>query len=79
MALDYATGAANMSYEDTQGWLTRLTDNTTPELSAKLRNAASQMEQLLRPSGCRRPRRRSPRRSNRWTAMSTRWTPSFRS
>ncbi len=49
VALDYATGAANMSYEDTQGWLTRLTDNTTPELSAKLRNAASQMEQLLRP------------------------------
>lgn len=49
VALDYATGAANMSYEDTQGWLTRLTANTTPELSAKLRNAASQMEQLLRP------------------------------
>ncbi|GAA4675615.1 hypothetical protein [Gordonia humi] len=49
IALDYAAGAADMSYEDTQGWLTRLTANTTPELGTRLRNAASQMEQLLRP------------------------------
>lgn len=49
VALDYATGAANMSYEDTTGWLSRLTANTTPELATRLRNAASQMEQLLRP------------------------------
>ncbi|MGB3602238.1 hypothetical protein [Gordonia sp. (in: high G+C Gram-positive bacteria)] len=49
VALDYATGAADMSYEDTQGWLKRLTANTTPELGTRLRNAAGQMEQLLRP------------------------------
>lgn len=49
VALDYSTGAAEMSYEDTQGWLTRLTANTTPELGTRLRNAASQMEQLLKP------------------------------
>ena len=49
VALDYSTGAAQMSYEDTQGWLGRLTANTTPELGARLRNAAGQMEQLLRP------------------------------
>ena len=49
VALDYSTGAAEMSYEDTQGWLKRLTANTTPELGTRLRNAAGQMEQLLRP------------------------------
>ncbi|MBM7367363.1 hypothetical protein [Gordonia hydrophobica] len=49
VALDYSAGAAEMSYEDTQGWLKRLTANTTPELGTRLRNAAGQMEQLLRP------------------------------
>jgi len=49
VALDYATGAADMSYQDTAGWLERLTANTTPELSTRLRNAAGEMEQLLKP------------------------------
>ncbi|WP_245649730.1 hypothetical protein [Nocardia shimofusensis] len=49
VALDYATGAAQMSFENTQEWRGRLTANTTPELTARLTQAATSMEQLIGP------------------------------
>lgn len=49
VALDYATGAADMSFENPDEWRTLLTKGTSPELSERLRRASTQMEQLLRP------------------------------
>ncbi|WP_260681818.1 hypothetical protein [Gordonia rubripertincta] len=49
VALDYAQGAANMSFENPEDWRSRLTKGTSPELSERLRQASTQMEQLLRP------------------------------
>lgn len=49
VALDYAQGAANMSFENPEDWRGRLTKGTSPELSERLRQASTQMEQLLRP------------------------------
>ncbi|SUE28818.1 Uncharacterised protein [Nocardia farcinica] len=49
VALDYATGAAQMSFENTQEWRGRLTANTTPELTTRLTQAATSMEQLIGP------------------------------
>jgi Mce-associated membrane protein len=49
VALDYATGAAQMSFENTQEWRGRLTANTTPELTTRLARAAASMEQLIGP------------------------------
>lgn len=48
-ALDYAVGAATMSFEDSQGWATRLTAGTSSELAARLREAAASMQQLIGP------------------------------
>jgi len=48
-ALDYATGAADMNYKDLDAWNTRLTANTSPELTAKLTDASSSMEQVIVP------------------------------
>ncbi|MCC3312268.1 hypothetical protein [Nocardia africana] len=49
VALDYATGAADMDFKDLQAWQKRLTANTTPELSNKLKQAAGSMEQIITP------------------------------
>ncbi|MGW0039426.1 hypothetical protein [Gordonia sp. NPDC003376] len=49
VALDYATGAAQMSFENPGDWRTRLTAGTTPELADRLRKASQSMEQLITP------------------------------
>ncbi|GAC68500.1 hypothetical protein [Gordonia soli] len=49
VALDYATGAAQMSYENPADWRTRLTKGTTPELGDRLEKASTSMEQLIKP------------------------------
>ncbi|GGL14289.1 hypothetical protein [Nocardia jinanensis] len=49
VALDYATGAAQMNFENPQEWRARLTANTTPELNDRLTKAATSMEQLIGP------------------------------
>ncbi|MFI1465549.1 hypothetical protein [Nocardia carnea] len=49
VALDYATGAAQMSFENPQEWRSRLIANTTPELNGRLARAATSMEQLIGP------------------------------
>ncbi|WP_168702816.1 hypothetical protein [Gordonia paraffinivorans] len=49
VALDYAKGAADMSFENPEDWRSSLTKGTSPELSERLRQASTQMEQLLRP------------------------------
>lgn len=49
MALDYATGAANMDYRDLGPWNKQLIANTSPELASKLTEAASSMEQVITP------------------------------
>ncbi|MFV9455554.1 hypothetical protein ACNJ7E_19190 [Rhodococcus sp. NM-2] len=49
VALDYAVGAADMSFQDIQAWRSRLTNGTGPELSNKLTQAASSMEQIITP------------------------------
>jgi len=49
VALDYAKGAAEMDYKDLPAWTKRLTTNTSPELSARLKEAASSMEQIIVP------------------------------
>ncbi|MEO9326528.1 hypothetical protein [Gordonia aurantiaca] len=49
VALDYAEGAADMSFENPEDWRSRLTKGTSPELTERLRQASTQMEQLLRP------------------------------
>lgn len=49
IALDYATGAARMDFRDLSGWKARLVAGTSPELTAKLAEAADSMEQILAP------------------------------
>ncbi|MFF2060065.1 hypothetical protein [Rhodococcus qingshengii] len=49
IALDYATGAAQMSFEDTTQWRARLTQGTSPELTNRLTQASTSMEQLIIP------------------------------
>jgi hypothetical protein len=49
MALDYAVNAATMDYKDLQAWKVKLVAGTTPELNAKLSEAATSMEQVLVP------------------------------
>lgn len=49
IAMDYAVDAARMDYRDLSGWTTRLVAGTSPELNAKLGEAAESMEQVLAP------------------------------
>lgn len=49
VALDYATGAADMDFRDLAAWRERLTKGTSPELSNRLTQAASSMEQIIAP------------------------------
>ncbi|GAA2400248.1 hypothetical protein [Mycolicibacterium llatzerense] len=49
IALDYAKGAAEMDYKDLPGWTKRLTTNTSPELTSRLKDAAASMEQIIVP------------------------------
>ncbi|WP_370179818.1 hypothetical protein [Rhodococcus wratislaviensis] len=49
IALDYATGAAEMDFRDLPAWRTRLTAGTAPELSNRLTQAATSMEQIIAP------------------------------
>ncbi|MGQ4601581.1 hypothetical protein [Nocardia sp. R6R-6] len=49
VALDYATGAADMNFQDLATWRGRLVKGTTPELSNRLTQAASSMEQIIMP------------------------------
>ena len=49
IALDYATGAAEMDFRDLPAWRTRLTAGTAPELSNRLSQAATSMEQIIAP------------------------------
>lgn len=49
IALDYAVSAATMDFKDLQAWHVRLVAGTTPELTRKLSDAGTQMEQVLVP------------------------------
>lgn len=49
IALDYAVNAATMDYKDLQAWKVKLTAGTSPELSKKLSEAGTSMEQVLVP------------------------------
>jgi hypothetical protein len=49
IALDYATNAAAMNFQDLNGWKTKLVAGTSPELKDRLSKAADQMEQILVP------------------------------
>lgn len=49
IALDYSRGAAEMDFKDIPGWTKRLTTNTSPELTKKLKDAATSMEQIVVP------------------------------
>lgn len=49
VALDYATGAAQMGYQDLGAWNKRLTAGTSPELASKLTTASSAMQQVIVP------------------------------
>lgn len=49
VATQYAVGAAEMNFAQLGDWSTRLTANTSPELAAKLRQAAASMEQIIVP------------------------------
>ncbi|WP_246007877.1 hypothetical protein [Gordonia oryzae] len=49
IALDYATGAAQMGYQDLDAWNKRLTAGTSPELASKLTNASTAMQQVIVP------------------------------
>ena len=49
IALDYATGAAEMDFRDLPTWRTRLTQGTSSELSNRLTQASSSMEQIISP------------------------------
>lgn len=49
IALDYATGAAEMNFQDPVAWRERLTQGTTSELGNRLTQAATSMEQLITP------------------------------
>lgn len=49
VALDYAVNAATMDFKDMQGWRVKLVAGTSPELSKKLSDAGTSMEQVLVP------------------------------
>ncbi|MEV5651938.1 hypothetical protein AB0L57_27145 [Nocardia sp. NPDC052254] len=49
VALDYATAAAEMNFQDLASWRARLTKGTSPELSNRLTQAAGSMEQIITP------------------------------
>ena len=49
VALDYATNAAAMNFQDLNGWKANLVAGTSPELKDKLTKAATSMEQILAP------------------------------
>ena len=49
IALDYATDAATMNYQDIPAWKDKLVAGTSPELNERLSGAADQMEQILVP------------------------------
>lgn len=49
VALDYALGAAEMDFRDLGPWRARLTAGTTPELTERLSQAATSMEQIIVP------------------------------
>jgi Mce-associated membrane protein len=49
VALEYATGAAQMDFNDLGAWNKRLTAKTSPELTKKLTDASSAMEQVILP------------------------------
>lgn len=49
IALDYATNAAAMNFEDLEGWKVKLVAGTSPELADRLNEAAEQMKQILVP------------------------------
>lgn len=49
VALDYAVNAATMDFKDLQAWHVKLVAGTSPELSKKLSDAGTSMEQVLVP------------------------------
>ncbi|MET8430465.1 hypothetical protein [Nocardia sp. NPDC004860] len=49
VAIDYATAAADMNFQDLASWRARLTKGTSPELSTRLMQAATSMEQIITP------------------------------
>lgn len=49
VALDYATNAAAMNFQDLNAWKVKLVAGTSPELKDRLSKAADQMEQILVP------------------------------
>lgn len=49
LALDYATNAAAMNFQDLDGWKVKLVAGTSPELKDRLTKAAEQMKQILVP------------------------------
>ncbi len=49
VALDYAVNAAEMDFKNLNAWKAKLVAGTTPELTAKLTDAAQQMEQIMVP------------------------------
>ncbi len=49
IALDYAVNAATMDFKDLQAWHVKLVAGTSPELSKKLSDAGTSMEQVLVP------------------------------
>lgn len=49
VATDYAVGAAAMDYTKTAEWKERLTKGTSPELTNRLTQAATSMEQITAP------------------------------
>jgi Mce-associated membrane protein len=49
VALDYATGAAQMDFHDLASWHGRLTKGTSPELTNRLSQAGTSMEQIITP------------------------------
>ena len=49
VALDYAVGAAGMNFQDLGPWRAELTAGTSPELTNRLTQAATSMEQIIVP------------------------------
>jgi Mce-associated membrane protein len=49
IALDYALNAATMDFKDLQAWHVKLVAGTSPELTKKLSDAGTSMEQVLVP------------------------------
>jgi Mce-associated membrane protein len=49
VALDYATNAAAMNFQDLDGWKAKLVAGTSPDLKDRLSKAADQMKQILVP------------------------------